>query len=70
MSAHSGILSFGSGVNSQTFSVTINGDIKPEANETFVVNLLGATNGAVIEDGQGVGTIVNDDTKAGRYLDQ
>jgi aspartate 1-decarboxylase len=58
----SGVLSFGSGVNSQTISVTINGDIKPEANETFLVNLSGATNGAVIQDGQGVGTIVNDET--------
>ena len=32
-----------------------------EANETFGVNLSGATNGATISDGQGVGTIINDD---------
>ena len=59
--AMSGTLQFGAGVNSQTVSVTINGDIKFEPAETFFVNLSGATNGATISDGQAVGTISNDD---------
>jgi hypothetical protein len=60
--ANSGTLHFGANVNTQTISVTINGDTKVEANETFNVALSNATNGATISDGQGVGTIVNDDT--------
>jgi hypothetical protein len=59
--ATSGTLSFATGVNTQTLSVTINGDTKVEPNQTFLVNLSGATNGATIGDGQGVGTITNDD---------
>ncbi len=57
----SGTLSFGSGVNTQFVSVTINGDMTVETDETFFVNLSGATNGAAVTDGQGVGTITNDD---------
>jgi hypothetical protein len=59
--ANSGTLNFGTGVNTQTISVTINGDTKFEPNEAFFVNLSGATNGATISDGQGIGTIQNDD---------
>jgi hypothetical protein len=59
--ATSGTLNFGANVNSQTISVTINGDTAFEGNETFFVNLSGATNGAIISDSQGQGTIVNDD---------
>ena len=59
--ATSGTLSFGDGVNTQTISVPINGDTTVEPNETFFINLSGATNGATISDGQGVGTIINDD---------
>ena len=59
--ATSGTLQFGAGVNSQTVSVTINGDSKFEPTETFFVNLSGATNGATISDSQAVGTISNDD---------
>lgn len=45
-----------------TGEITINviGDTAFEANETFFVNLTGAT-GAAIVDNQGLGTIVNDD---------
>jgi hypothetical protein len=57
----SGTLNFGVGVNTQPISVTINGDTKFEANETFSVNLSGVTNGATISDGLGIGTIINDD---------
>ena len=59
--AASNTLHFGANENTQTISVTINGDTKVEANETFNVVLSNATNGATISDGQGVGTITNDD---------
>ena len=59
--ANSGTLHFADGQNTQTVSVTVNGDTKVEANETFNFNLSGATNGATISDAQGVGTITNDD---------
>jgi hypothetical protein len=57
----SGTLQFATGVNAQTFTVTINGDTKVEPNETFFVNLSGATAGATISKSQGTGTIINDD---------
>ena len=44
----------------KTITVLIKGDTKPEANETFFLNLSRATN-AAIADAQGVGTILNDD---------
>jgi large repetitive protein len=56
----SGLLTFTPGQTSKTFDVTVSGDTKNEADETFFVNLSGATN-ATIADGQGVGTITNDD---------
>ena len=63
--ASSNTLQFAANETSKTFSVMINGDTKFEANETFNVNLSGATNGATISDGQGVGTITNDDAARG-----
>ena len=54
-------LHFNAGDTTKTISVTINGDTKVEANETFNVNLTGATNGATISKGVGVGIITNDD---------
>ena len=62
--AASNTLHFGANENTQTISVTINGDTKVEANETFNVVLSNATNGATISDSQGVGTIINDDGEA------
>ena len=59
--AISGTLHFDANVNSQTVAVTIYGDVRQEANETFFINLSGATNGATISDGQGIITIINDD---------
>lgn len=44
----------------QTFQVSVNGDTKYEHNDTFFVNLSGETN-STIADGQGLGTINNDD---------
>lgn len=56
----SGTLSFPPGTTSLPVHVTVQGDTTLESNESFVVNLSAPTN-AVIGDGQGVGTIVNDD---------
>jgi hypothetical protein len=49
------------GVDSYTFNVTVSGDTAVEDNETFVVNVTNVV-GAVVSDGQGQGTINNDDT--------
>ena len=48
------------GSSTYTFTVQINGDLLNEPTETFFVNVTGVTN-AVVVDGQGVGTISNDD---------
>jgi uncharacterized repeat protein (TIGR01451 family) len=48
------------GDTSYTFAVTVNGDTLVETNETFFVNLTNVTN-ASLADGQGQGTILNDD---------
>ena len=58
--AVSGTLTFPASTATRTFTVTINGDTTSESNETFVVNLSGATN-AAIADAQATGTITNDD---------
>ena len=55
-------LHFAAGDVSKTISVVVNGDTKVEGNETFDVNLSGATNNATISHAQGIGTILNDDT--------
>jgi len=66
--AASGVLNFAAGVNMQTVAVTVLGDTWAEFDETFVVNLSGATNGALMTDGQGLGIIVNDDTATGSVI--
>jgi hypothetical protein len=53
-------VSFGTGETSKTVTVNVVGDTSMESNETFTVNLSSPV-GATIADGQGVGTIVNDD---------
>ena len=63
--ATSGSLSFAPGETSKTITILVNGDTLVEANETFTVNLSGATN-AVITTAQGVGTIRNDDGAGAR----
>jgi len=60
--AASGTLNFAAGTPTQTVSVTIRGDTIYEPNETFFVNLTGATNGGTITKSAGIGTIANDDT--------
>ncbi|HWT02842.1 MAG TPA: lamin tail domain-containing protein [Pyrinomonadaceae bacterium] len=46
---------------SYQFNVTVNGDLNIETDENFFVNVTGVT-GATVSDGQGVGTIQNDDS--------
>jgi hypothetical protein len=55
-----GILVFAPGQTSRTLTVTVLGDTLDEPDETFTVNLSNAVN-AAIADGQGVGTILDDD---------
>ena len=59
--ATSGTLTFAPGVTSRTVSVAVQGDTRNEANETFFVNLSAPSN-ATIADGQGRGTILDNDT--------
>lgn len=56
----SGTLTFLPGVTTQTLVVVVTDDTTYEANEQFFVNLSAPTN-ATIADGQGVGTITDDD---------
>jgi uncharacterized protein (TIGR03437 family) len=49
------------GQSISTFEVTVNGDLRIEPNEIFMVNVTDVS-GASVADGQGIGTIVNDDS--------
>jgi uncharacterized repeat protein (TIGR01451 family) len=48
------------GSSTYDFDVTVNGDLVVESDETFFVNVTNVT-GATVGDGQGLGTIQNDD---------
>ena len=61
----SGTLYFAPGVTSQTISVQVKGDKRKESNETFFVNLSGASN-ATIAAAQAIGEILDDDTSPGK----
>ncbi len=56
----SGTLNFATGVTSLTVVVPITNDARYENRETFDINLSNATN-ALIADGTGVGTVLDDD---------
>ena len=58
--AASGPLIFLPGETTKLITVQVNGDLVDEPNQQFFVNLSGATNADIL-DGQGVGTIVDDD---------
>ena len=49
------------GMLSRTFAVTINGDVDPEANETFLVAVTRPSAGTTLFRNKGTGTITNDD---------
>lgn len=57
----SGMLSFSTTDTSKTITITVCGDTRDEADETFFVNLHDA-GGATIADGQGQATLVDDDS--------
>ena len=57
----SGTLSFTASDTSKPITVTTKNDATTEIDETFYVNLSNPTNGAVISDSQGIGTIRDDD---------
>ena len=63
----SGVLTFAPSDTLETISVVVNGDTTQEPNETFFVNLSGPA-AADITDGQGIGTIINDDGDFHYYL--
>ncbi|WP_071189162.1 Calx-beta domain-containing protein [Trichormus sp. NMC-1] len=58
--AKTGTITFNSGETSKTVSVVINGDTISESDETFKVTLKTPVN-ATIADGEGIGTIINDE---------
>jgi uncharacterized repeat protein (TIGR01451 family) len=58
--AVNGTITFPSGQTSRTITVPVNGDTLPEGDETFLVNLTNPTNAPIL-DGQGIGTIIDDD---------
>jgi hypothetical protein len=55
-------LTIPAGQTTRTITVPVNGDRLAEPNETFVVNLSAPTN-ATINDGQGIGTILDDEPR-------
>ena len=59
----SGTLTFAPGVTSMTFTIIVIADKSKEASETFYVNLSGASGNSLIDDAQGIGTILNDDKR-------
>jgi len=59
-SSATGTLNFSGSTTTQTITVQVNGDLLDEPDENFFVNLSNASN-ASITDGQGQGTITDDD---------
>jgi chitinase len=62
--AAAGTVTFAAGETSKTITVLVNGDRLGESDESFTVNLTGAT-GARIGSGQAFGTILNDEPYVG-----
>jgi hypothetical protein len=54
-------LSFSASEMSKPINITVCGDTRDEPDETFFINLSNASGGAVIQDGQGQATLVDDD---------
>jgi hypothetical protein len=64
--AKNGKLTFAPGETHRTVTITVKGDKKREADESFFVNLSRSV-GADIDDGQGEGRILNDDHSRKRF---
>ncbi|MBK8284248.1 MAG: hypothetical protein IPK97_04880 [Ahniella sp.] len=60
------LVSFAPGETTQNFPVVVNGDLVNEANETFLVQLSMPAN-AGLADGEGQGTILNDDAATSEF---
>ena len=60
--AQTGSITFAPGETTKTISIVVKGDKKKENNEYFVINLTGAV-GAYLLDGEGLGTILDDDRR-------
>ena len=58
---NAGTLTFEDGVETQTISIDVLGDLIDEFDQRFLVHLFNASTGAVIIDSAGVGTIVDND---------
>jgi len=69
--ALNGTVTFLPGQTTRFITVPINGDILPEGNETFILNLSNPV-GALLADSQGIGTILDDDSRyaTAEHLDQ
>ena len=59
--AKTGTLTFNPGETTKTITIVVYGDSKKEGNETFSVELFGASSNASLLDATGLGTILNDD---------
>jgi urease beta subunit len=59
--AKSGTITFAPGETSKTITIVVNRDKNLESNETFFVDLSGASNNALISKSRGIGTILDDD---------
>ncbi|HET9315557.1 MAG TPA: Calx-beta domain-containing protein, partial [Vicinamibacteria bacterium] len=64
-----GTVTFSPGVTSRTVKITTVGDVIDEDDETFSLVLSAPTGGATIEDGMGIGTILDNDTAGLSVLD-
>ena len=59
--ARTGTLTFAPGETTKTITIEVKGDSKKEADETFSLDLFGNSGNALLIDGWGIGTILNDD---------
>lgn len=59
--AKTGTLTFAAGEMTKTITITVNGDSKKEADETFYLDLFGLSSNALFTKNRGIGTILNDD---------
>ena len=59
--AKTGTLTFAPGETTKTITIEVKGDNKRDANETFRLELFGASSSALLLDAFGLGLILNDD---------
>jgi hypothetical protein len=59
--AKTGTQTFAPGETTKTITITINGDSKKEADETFYLDLFGNSSNSLFSKNRGTGTILNDD---------